>query len=170
MSQFCDVALPVPLDQAFTYELGVLEVEVGARVVVPFAGQRLVGVVVGLHDVRPEDVAVKRVEQVMDEVALLSDELMELGKWIASYYCAPLGEVLRGMMPLTAEVKRGWRVEFCCGLRAVRTARRDFELLDGVARVLSVGAVDVQGRVEKLIEDKKAVAKELKTLRQQQDR
>jgi len=108
VSLFCDVALPVPLDQAFTYELGELEVEVGARVVVPFAGQRLVGVVVGLHDVRPEDVAVKRVEQVMDEVALLSDELMELGKWIASYYCAPLGEVLRGMMPLTAEVKRQW--------------------------------------------------------------
>jgi len=108
VSLFCDVALPVPLDQAFTYELGVLEVEVGARVVVPFAGQRLVGVVVGLHDVRPEDVAVKRVEQVMDEVALLSDELMELGKWIAQYYCAPLGEVLRGMMPLTAEMKRQW--------------------------------------------------------------
>ena len=56
MSQFCDVALPVPLDRAFTYELGVLEVEVGARVLVPFAGQRLVGVVVGLHDARPEDV------------------------------------------------------------------------------------------------------------------
>ena len=76
---------------------------------VPFAGQRLVGVVVGLHDVAPGDgVKVKRVERVLDEVALLSDELMELGKWIASYYCAPLGEVLRGMMPLTAEVKRQW--------------------------------------------------------------
>jgi len=109
VSQFCDVALPVPLDQAFTYELGVLEAEVGARVMVPFAGQRLVGVVVGLHDVAPGDgVKVKRVERVLDEVALLSDELMELGKWIASYYCAPLGEVLRGMMPLTAEVKRQW--------------------------------------------------------------
>jgi len=109
VSQFCDVALPVPLDQAFTYELGVLEAEVGARVMVPFAGQRLVGVVVGLHDVAPGDgVKVKRVERVLDEVALLSDKLMELGKWIASYYCAPLGEVLRGMMPLTAEVKRQW--------------------------------------------------------------
>jgi len=62
------------------------------------------------------------------------------------------------------KVKRGWRVEFCCGLRAVRTARRDFELLDGVARVLSVGAGDVQARVEKLIEDKKVAAKELKKL------
>ena len=106
---YCDVALPVPLDRAFTYELGGLEAEVGARVMVPFGGQRLVGVVVGLHDVSPgEDVEVKRVQQVMDEAALLSDELMELGKWVAAYYCAPLGEVLRGMMPLTAEVRRQW--------------------------------------------------------------
>jgi len=108
VSQYCDVALPVPVDRAFTYELGGLEPEVGARVMVPFAGQRLVGVVVGLHDARPEDVEVKRVQQVLDDAALLPDELMELGKWIASYYCAPLGEVLRGMMPLTAEVRRQW--------------------------------------------------------------
>ncbi len=106
---YCDVALPVPLDRAFTYELGGLEAEVGARVMVPFGGQRVVGVVVGLHDVSPgEGVEIKRVQQVMDEAALLSGELMELGKWVAGYYCAPLGEVLRGMMPLTAEVRRQW--------------------------------------------------------------
>ena len=99
----------MPLDRAFTYELGELEAEVGARVMVPFGGQRLVGVVVGLHDVAPvDDVEVKRVERVLDEAALLPDELMELGKWVAAYYCAPLGEVLRGMMPLTAEVRRQW--------------------------------------------------------------
>jgi primosomal protein N' (replication factor Y) len=106
---YCDVALPVPLDRAFTYELGELEAEVGARVMVPFGGQRLVGVVVGLHSNSPgADVEIKRVQQVMDDVALLPGELMELGKWVAAYYCAPLGEVLRGMMPLTAEVRRQW--------------------------------------------------------------
>jgi primosomal protein N' (replication factor Y) len=109
VTKYCDVALPIPLDRAFTYDLGRFEVEVGARVIVPFGGQRLVGVVVGLHDTSPGDeVEVKPVEQVLDEAALLPEELMELGKWIASYYCAPLGEVLRGMMPLTAEVRRQW--------------------------------------------------------------
>jgi primosomal protein N' (replication factor Y) len=109
VSLYCDVALPVPLDRAFTYELGELEAEVGARVMVPFSGQLLQGVVVGLHDAAPAaDVEVKCVQRVMDEAALLSAELMELGKWIAQYYCAPLGEVLRGMMPLTAEVRRQW--------------------------------------------------------------
>jgi primosomal protein N' (replication factor Y) (superfamily II helicase) len=110
MSLFCDVALPVPLDRAFTYSVtpGVAPV-VGARVLVPFGGQQLIGVVVGLHDVRPApDVDVKTVARVLDDMALLSDELMQLGKWIAQYYCAPLGDVLRGMLPLTAEVRRQW--------------------------------------------------------------
>jgi primosomal protein N' (replication factor Y) len=106
---YCDVALPLPLDRAFTYELGELVAEVGARVMVPFGGQLLVGLVVALHDASPGDeFEVKRVQRVMDDAALLSAELMELGKWIAGYYCAPLGEVLRGMMPLTAEVRRQW--------------------------------------------------------------
>jgi len=59
---------------------------------------------------------------------------------------------------------REQRVLFVCGLRAVRAARRDFGVLAETARVLSVGMKDVQGRVERLIEDKKAAAKELKKL------
>ena len=34
--------------------------------------------------------------------------MLRLGSWVAEYYCAPLGEVLRGMLPLSAEVKRQW--------------------------------------------------------------
>ena len=109
MALYVDIALPVPLDRSFTYELRGAEVEVGARVMVPFAGQRLVGVVVRVHDVQPgEDFEIKAVEQVLDDAALLAPDLMELGAWIAQYYCAPVGEVLRGMLPLTAEVKRQW--------------------------------------------------------------
>ncbi|HEY5331091.1 MAG TPA: primosomal protein N' [Acidobacteriaceae bacterium] len=109
MSLYCDVALPVPLDRAFTYELRGLAAEVGARVLVPFGGQRLVGVVVGVHDNAPEaGVEVKPVEMVLDAAALLPEHLMELARWIAGYYVAPLGEVLRGMLPLTAEVRRQW--------------------------------------------------------------
>ncbi|MBI3471940.1 MAG: primosomal protein N', partial [Candidatus Solibacter usitatus] len=33
--------------------------------------------------------------------------LLALGQWIAAYYCAPLGEVLRGMLPLAAEIRAG---------------------------------------------------------------
>jgi primosomal protein N' (replication factor Y) len=107
MALFCDVALPVPLDQTFTYAVNGVTPVVGARVLVPFSGQRLMGVVVRVHEDAPlDDFEVKPVQQVLDEAALLPDELMKLAEWIASYYVAPLGEVLRGMLPLAAEVKR----------------------------------------------------------------
>ena len=107
MGLYCDVALPVPLDQVFTYGVGGVVPVVGARVLVPFAGQRLMGVVVRVHgDAPAEGIEIKPVQQVLDEAALLPDELMRLAEWIAQYYVAPLGEVLRGMMPLSAEVKR----------------------------------------------------------------
>jgi primosomal protein N' (replication factor Y) (superfamily II helicase) len=107
MALFCDVALPVPLDQTFTYAVNGVTPVVGARVLVPFSGQRLMGVVVRVHEDAPaDDFEVKPVQQVLDEAALLPNELMKLAEWIASYYVAPLGEVLRGMLPLAAEVKR----------------------------------------------------------------
>src|ERR1700733_14602786 len=111
MALYCDVALPVPLDQTFTYSVNGAGPEsgpvVGARVLVPFAGQRLMGVVVRVHEDAPADgIEIKLGQQVLDEAALLPDELMRLAEWSAQYYVAPLGEVLRGMMPLSAEVKR----------------------------------------------------------------
>jgi primosomal protein N' (replication factor Y) len=109
VSRYADIALPVPLDQLFTYLVNGVEPVQGARVLVPFAGQRLMGVVMRLHETAPEGVEVKPIQQVLDDAALLPDELMELARWIAQYYVAPLGEVLRGMLPLGAEVRR----QFC---------------------------------------------------------
>ena len=107
MPAFCDVALPVPLDRPFTYAVNGTVPAVGARVLVPFSGQRLMGVVVRVHDDLPaDDIEIKPVQQVLDDTSLLSPELMQLAAWIAQYYVAPLGEVLRGMMPLAAEVRR----------------------------------------------------------------
>jgi primosomal protein N' (replication factor Y) len=97
----------VPLDRLFTYAVNGVVPAVGARVLVPFGGQRLMGVVMRVHDdALPEGVEAKPVQTVMDIGALLSEELMKLAGWIAQYYCAPLGEVIRGMLPLAAEVKR----------------------------------------------------------------
>src|SRR6202008_4787723 len=106
MPLYCDVALPVPLDQTFTYAVnGVVPVE-GARVIVPFSGQRLMGVVVRVHEDAPaEDFEIKPVQKVLDDAAVLPDELKDLARWIARYYVAPLDQVLRGILPLAAEVK-----------------------------------------------------------------
>ncbi len=107
MALFCDVALPVPLDQAFTYFVNGTVPVAGARVLVPFGGQRLMGVVLRVHnDPPPPEIEAKPLQQVLDDASLLPEELMRLAAWIAQYYVAPLGEVLHGMLPLGAEVKR----------------------------------------------------------------
>jgi len=106
MPLFCDVALPVPLDMAFTYAIPAgMESVIGGRVLVPFRQQRMSGIVVELHD-RPPKVAAKRVIETLDASPVLDNQLLKLGRWIADYYLAPLGEVFRTMLPLGAEFKR----------------------------------------------------------------
>src|SRR4051794_31942763 len=111
MPRFCDVALPVPLDQGFTYRLQGAEPAVGARVVVPFRNQKLSGIVVAVHD-NPPPVEAKLVLSILDTQPVLNDQLLELGRWISSYYIAPIGEVYRTMLPLSAEFRRahGYRI------------------------------------------------------------
>ena len=106
MSEFCDVALPVPLDMVFTYRVPAEAAPVvGGRVLVPFRQQRLTGIVVELHDRNPS-VVTKTIQCVLDLSPVLDEQLLRLGRWIADYYLAPLGEVFRTMLPLNAEFKR----------------------------------------------------------------
>jgi primosomal protein N' (replication factor Y) len=106
MPEFCDVAVAVPLDAAFTYRIpeGMHPV-VGGRVLVPFRQQRMSGIVVELHDRKPP-VQAKNLHSAVDNEPVLDQQLLRLGRWIADYYLAPLGEVLRTMLPLGAEFKR----------------------------------------------------------------
>ncbi len=107
MPEFCDVALPVPLDMVFTYRVpGEFTPVVGGRVLVPFRQQRMTGIVVELHD-RTPSVKTKSILSVLDFTPVFDDQLLRLGRWIADYYLAPLGEVFRTMLPLNAEFKRG---------------------------------------------------------------
>jgi primosomal protein N' (replication factor Y) len=107
MSAYCDVAVPVPLDATFTYSIpqNLPEPCIGGRVIVPFREKRLSGVVTNLHDRKP-DFTAKPIQQVLDTAPALTPELMQLGHWIAQYYIAPIGEVLRTMLPLSAEFRR----------------------------------------------------------------
>jgi len=106
MPEFCDVALPVPLDMVFTYRVPAEAAPVvGGRVLVRFRQQRLTGIVVELHDRKPS-VTTKPVFNVLDAAPVLDGQLLRLGRWIADYYLAPLGEVFRTMLPLNAEFKR----------------------------------------------------------------
>lgn len=105
MPEYCDVALPVPLEGSFTYRLNGNIPVVGGRVVVPFREKKLSGIVTRVHDDAPSAQA-RFVLNVLDAFPVLDQQMMALGEWIARYYIAPLGEVFRTMLPLHAEFRR----------------------------------------------------------------
>src|SRR3954468_10835182 len=98
---YADVALPVPLPP-LTYEVPAafrtLAVP-GVRVRAVVGKRRLVGGVVAVHDRRPEGVNLRPLDEVLDREPVVTAELLELARFAADYYLAPLGEVLRGMLP-----------------------------------------------------------------------
>ena len=103
-------------------------VKAGARIIVPFGPRKLTGVALRVHDDVPE-MAVKDALRLVDAEPVLDSELIALGNWISGYYCAPLGEVLRSMLPLAADIRAG-------KMYSLTDAGRD------AARQLTIGAHD----------------------------
>jgi primosomal protein N' (replication factor Y) len=139
--QFVDVSVPAPLDQPFTYSLPETlrhRVRPGSRIVVPFGPRKLTGVILRCHD-EPPSMATREALRLIDSEPVLDAELLSLGRWISGYYCAPLGDVLRGMLPLGSEIRRGkvWSLTDA-GRDAARQLLLDAAPDDPVARILAM--------------------------------
>lgn len=96
------VAVPVPLRHALHYRVPPeLEGRVrrGIRVKVPVGRRRVVGVVLGPAEEAPEGVALRDLDTLLDREPVLDDELLHLATFVADYYLAPVGEVVRTMLP-----------------------------------------------------------------------
>jgi primosomal protein N' (replication factor Y) len=109
MPLYCDVALPVPLRRTFVYSIPeVLRdgVQAGCRVVAPFGRRTQVGVVLEVHGRAPDTDKLRNIGEVLDPIPAISPKLLELARWVAGYYVAPIGEVVRAMLPPLVEVRR----------------------------------------------------------------
>ena len=105
---FCNVALPVPLRNTFTYAIPEMlreSVQPGSRVLVPFRNKSLVGVVVECVQQAPEGTKIREITKSLDFLPALTPKLIELAHWIAGYYLAPVGEVFRAMLPPVTELR-----------------------------------------------------------------
>ncbi len=101
MAQYANIALPVAIDREFTYlvppELQASAV-VGVRAVVPFGRTYATGLIVELPT-RTDVTALKPIRDIVDASPIVSGELLDLCRWVATYYITPLGEVLRAAVP-----------------------------------------------------------------------
>ncbi len=112
LPEYCEVALPVPLEKLFTYVVPGSEagrVRPGCRALVPFGNRSLVGVVLRVHRSEPE-FRPRPVKELLDVEPPLHEDLLGLARWIAGYYCTPVGEVLKAMLPLKGERRAKWVV------------------------------------------------------------
>ena len=95
------IALPVPASAAFDYWIpDGLAIGRGALVRVRLAGRALRGIVIDV--VATSDVAREKlqpVREVMHDVPALSDDLLHMAEFVATYYQEPLGLVLAQMVP-----------------------------------------------------------------------
>jgi len=66
------------------------------------------------------------------------------------------GQIGGLLLRKTEKVKQGVRVEFVCGLRAVRTARRDFQTLADAAALFSTHTGEVPQQVQKALDEIRA--------------
>jgi primosomal protein N' (replication factor Y) len=100
---FADVILPIPVHREFTYRVPFEFNEFmknGIRVIVPFGKSKLLtGIVTRVHEQIPADYQAKYIEHVLDEHPIVTGEQYSFWKWIASYYMAPLGDVMNAALP-----------------------------------------------------------------------
>ena len=104
---YAQVAVPVHLRKLFTYRLPPsmqTAARVGSRVMVQLGAKPTPGYIV---DILPRlrtgtslnDAEIKDVQELLDVDPPLTREVLEFTRWVADYYAAPWGEVLRAALP-----------------------------------------------------------------------
>ncbi len=70
------------------------------RVLVPLAKKEVVGIVIGeRHEPVAEHVVLRDIIAVLDEMPIVTEEQLQLWRWIADYYVCPIGDVMAAALP-----------------------------------------------------------------------
>ncbi len=99
---FADIILPLPLNGTFTYHFlkeDEKSISIGKRVIVQFGKRKLyTGIVQTIHTNKPE-YDTKPIETVLDESPIIHEIQLKLWDWLADYYSATVGEVMKAALP-----------------------------------------------------------------------
>lgn len=99
MNDVYQVCIPHTSRDYFDYEAEGLTPCIGARVWVPFRNKTRLGIVVNKGQTPSSGALLKKISAIIDEVPLITDDLLALCVWIGSYYQSPLSEVLPLAIP-----------------------------------------------------------------------
>ncbi len=99
---YVSVAVPLPLPEPLLYSVPApfeSLVAIGSRARVRVGKQRVIGVIVDQPSEAPANIRVRDLDEVVDREPVVTPDLMQLARFAANYYLAPLGEVLRSILP-----------------------------------------------------------------------
>lgn len=99
MGAVYQVCIPHTSRDYFEYEDDNFNPCLGARVWVPFRNQNKLGVVIKKSETQLSSQNLKKIHALIDTTPLISDQLLELCHWVASYYQSPLSEVIPLALP-----------------------------------------------------------------------
>ena len=100
--KFIELILPVPVRNTFTYHLedDTTPLQIGARVVVNFGGQKFVtGIVKNNNAEAPTDYETKEITSILDQSPLVTPTQLDVWQWMADYYMCSVGEVMKAALP-----------------------------------------------------------------------
>jgi len=95
------VVVDLSLDREFDYRIPdelTAEVKVGSRVEVPFGRRTAQGFVVGLLD-ESQVPGLKSIARVVGKKPLVEENILALARWMADYYCCPVEQAVRTVLP-----------------------------------------------------------------------
>jgi len=142
----------VIIDRAIHRELDYLvpetlseRISVGSRVRVPFRDKSALATVVATL-AQSEAEGIRPIEAVVGDTPVLSEQLLELGNWMSTYYCCPIETVMRSLLPqVIRRAEIGWKKQlFVQPARKIdneeieqlrRRAPRQAELLEAISRL-----------------------------------
>ncbi|MHC4873252.1 MAG: replication restart helicase PriA [Planctomycetota bacterium] len=108
---FAGVVIEAPLTTIYHYRVPEIlrdKIECGMRVTIPFGPRSTKGFVVSFCDTPPiEESRIKEILDLGSGKVLANEEILDLTKWIAGYYCCGWGEVLAAALP--AAVRKGMK-------------------------------------------------------------
>ncbi len=100
---YVTVILPIAVPKPYTYavpEKLISQVKMGIRVEVQFGKNKLyTGLIIEVHQNAPESYRPKSIISIIDEEPIIQDIQLKFWKWISSYYCCTLGEVMNAALP-----------------------------------------------------------------------
>ncbi|MDT3847371.1 MAG: primosomal protein N' [Vibrio anguillarum] len=135
------VALPVPLDKQFDYQIpSHLFPILGGRVSVPFGRQTLVGIVTAIVSESEFSVdQLKPLKAVLDSQPVWPEKLYQLLLWCSQFYQYPLGDTLFNALP--GALRKGKAADFSTLVEWQLTPSGRDQLMQGFGRAVKQAKV-----------------------------